>query len=78
MKDIGWNGFSVDTALAPLGNMGQEPVRSAGRGRGPREVVVLHRFDAGAHELVSTLAANQRFNLAAAARGRTPQRPMRC
>ncbi len=69
LKDIGWNGFSVDTALAPLGNMGQnlfDPPDVAGWDLGKSWFStgsMLARMN-----FVSTLAANQRFNLAAAAR----------
>ena len=69
MKDIGWSGFSVDTALTPLGNMGQnlfEPPDVAGWDLGKSWFStgsMLARMN-----FVSTLAANQRFNLAAAAR----------
>ena len=44
LKDIGWAGFSVDDALAPLSNMGQilyEPPDVAGWDAGPG--VVLDR-----------------------------------
>ena len=69
LKDIGWNGFSVDTALTPLGNMGQnlfDPPDVAGWDLGKSWFStgsMLARMN-----FVSTLAANQRFNLAAAAR----------
>jgi uncharacterized protein (DUF1800 family) len=69
LKDIGWSGFSVDSALAPLGNMGQnlfDPPDVAGWDLGKSWFStgsMLARMN-----FVSTLAANQRFNLAAAAR----------
>jgi uncharacterized protein (DUF1800 family) len=70
IKEMGWNGFSVDTARAALLNMGQtlfEPPDVAGwdLGRG--------WFSSGAMlarmNFASTLAANQRFNLARDASG---------
>ena len=70
MKDFGWQGFSVNSALTPLSNMGQilfEPPDVAGWDLGPSwfsSGAMLSRIN-----FASTLAANQRFNLAAAARG---------
>ena len=70
VKETGWNGFSIDTARTPLANMGQtlfEPpdVNGWDLGRG--------RFSSGAMlarmNFASTLAANQRFNLARDANG---------
>jgi len=68
MKDIGWKGFSVNDALTPLSNMGQilyDPPDVAGWDLGQSW------FSTGAMlarmNFASTLAANQRFNLATAA-----------
>jgi uncharacterized protein (DUF1800 family) len=68
IKDVGWRGFSVGDALTPLANMGQnlyDPPDVAGW-----EVGRLW-FSTGSMlarmNFASTLAANQRFNLAAAA-----------
>jgi uncharacterized protein (DUF1800 family) len=68
IKDVGWRGFSVGEALAPLSNMGQnlyDPPDVAGW-----EVGRLW-FSTGSMlarmNFASALAANQRFNLAAAA-----------
>jgi uncharacterized protein (DUF1800 family) len=68
MKDIGWIGFSVNDALTPLSNMGQilyDPPDVAGWDLGQSW------FSTGAMlarmNFASTLAANQRFNLAKAA-----------
>jgi uncharacterized protein (DUF1800 family) len=65
IKEMGWAGFSVDTARAPLTNMGQtlfEPPNVAGwqLGRswfGTGQMLARMNFAA-------TLAANQKFNLA--------------
>lgn len=64
LKDVGWSGFSVDTALAPLANMGQvlfEPPDVAGWDAGRTW------FSTGAMlarmNFASTITANQRFNL---------------
>jgi uncharacterized protein (DUF1800 family) len=69
LKDVGWRGFSVDTALAPLSNMGQnlfEPPDVAGWDAGKTW------FSTGAMlarmNFASTITANQRFNLATAAK----------
>ncbi|MGC4085077.1 MAG: DUF1800 family protein [Vicinamibacterales bacterium] len=69
MKDIGWNGFTVNDALAPLSNMGQnlyDPPDVAGWDLG------RSWFSTGSMlarmNFASTLAANQKFNLATAAR----------
>jgi uncharacterized protein (DUF1800 family) len=65
IKETGWNGFSVDTARTPLANMGQnlfEPpdVNGWDLGRGWFSTgAMLARMN-----FASTLAANQRFNLA--------------
>ena len=76
LKDIGWKGFSVDSALTPLSNMGQvlfEPPDVSGWDAGDTW------FSTGAMlarmNFASTLAANQKFNLAASAKdaGRTPE-----
>jgi len=70
MKDIGWNGFSLSNALTPLSNMGQnlfDPPDVSGWDLG------RSWFSTGSMlarmNFVSTLAANQKFNLAAAAKG---------
>src|SRR5262245_44305215 len=67
MKEVGWAGFSVDTALTPLANMGQvlfEPPDVSGWDAGQTW------FSTGAMlarmNFASTLAANQKFNLATA------------
>jgi uncharacterized protein (DUF1800 family) len=65
IKEMGWNGFSVDTARTPLTNMGQtlfEPPDVAGweLGRGWFSTgAMLSRMN-----FAATLALNQRFNLA--------------
>ena len=65
IKEIGWAGFSVNTAMTPLANMGQqlyEPPDVNGWGTGPDWIStssMLARMN-----FASTLAANQRFNLA--------------
>lgn len=67
LKDVGWNGFSVDTALAPLANMGQtlfEPPNVAGWETGKSWFTtgaMLARMN-----FASTLTSNQKFNLAKA------------
>jgi len=70
LKDIGWNGFSVNDALTPLANMGQnlfDPPDVAGWDLG------RSWFSTGSMlarmNFASFLASNQRFNLAAAAKG---------
>lgn len=69
IKDVGWTGFSVNDALTPLGNMGQnlfDPPDVAGwdLGRGWFSTgSMLARMN-----FASTLAGNQKFNLATAAR----------
>jgi uncharacterized protein (DUF1800 family) len=71
LKDVGWSGFSLGDALAPLSNMGQnlfDPPDVAGWdvGRGWFSTgSMLARMN-----FASQVAANQRFNLAAAASGR--------
>ena len=76
LKDVGWAGFSVDTALTPLANMGlvlYDPPDVAGWDAGQTW------FSSGAMlarmNFASTLAANQRFNLAASSKphAQTPQ-----
>jgi uncharacterized protein (DUF1800 family) len=68
LKDIGWTGFSVNDALVPLSNMGQnlyDPPDVAGWESGPSWFStgsMLARMN-----FASTLAANQRFRLAASA-----------
>lgn len=77
MKDWGWTGFSLNSTLTPLANMGQilyEPPDVAGWDQGQQwfsSGAMLARINFG-----STLATNQRFNLTAAARGvgSTPDR----
>src|SRR5471032_2596381 len=76
-KDVGWAGFSVNDALTPLANMGQvllEPPDVSGWDAGQTWFAtgaMLARMN-----FASTLAANQKFNLAAAvkaaAAARTP------
>jgi uncharacterized protein (DUF1800 family) len=67
IREVGWNGFSVDAARTPLANMGQtlfEPPDVAGWdvGRGWFSTgTMLARMN-----FAATLAANQRFNLARA------------
>ena len=70
LKDVGWNGFSVNDALTPLANMGQnlfDPPDVAGWDLG------RSWFSTGSMlarmNFASSLAANQKFNLAASARG---------
>jgi uncharacterized protein (DUF1800 family) len=76
LKDVGWTGFSVDSALTPLSNMGQilfDPPDVSGFDAGPSW------FSSGAMlarmNFASTLAANQKFNLATSAKAsnRSPQ-----
>jgi uncharacterized protein (DUF1800 family) len=68
IREVGWVGFSVDTARTPLTNMGQtllEPPDVAGweLGRGRfSTAAMLSRMN-----FAATLAANQKFNLARAA-----------
>ena len=72
IREVGWNGFSVETARAALINIGQtlfEPPDVAGWELGPgwfSTGAMLARMN-----FATTLAANQRFNLARAA---TPYR----
>ena len=67
IKDVGWAGFSVDSALTPLSNMGQilyEPPDVAGWDAGETWFAtgaMLARMN-----FASTLTANQKFNLATA------------
>ena len=69
LKDIGWVGFSVNDALAPLQNMGMilyEPPDVAGWDPGQpwfSTGAMLARMN-----FAATLAANQRFNLATQAK----------
>jgi len=77
IKDVGWRGFSVNGALAPLNNMGQslfEPPDVNGWDAGPLwfstgAMLARMNFAAG-------LTFNQRFNLATAAtpRAQSPER----
>jgi uncharacterized protein (DUF1800 family) len=65
IKETGWTGFSVNSAMTPLSNMGQqlyEPPDVNGWALGPDWIStssMLSRMN-----FASTLAANQRFNLA--------------
>ncbi len=65
IKETGWTGFSVNSAITPLTNMGQqlyEPPDVNGWETGPGWIStssMLARMN-----FASTLAANQRFNLA--------------
>jgi uncharacterized protein (DUF1800 family) len=78
LKDIGWTGFSVASALTPLQNMGQilfEPPDVSGWRLGQEwfsTSAMLARMN-----FASTLASTQRFNLATAvktaAAGKTPE-----
>jgi uncharacterized protein (DUF1800 family) len=78
LKDVGWSGYSVNDALTPLSNMGQilfEPPDVAGWDTGQSW------FSTGAMlarmNFASSLAANQKFKLAAAVKeagvGKTPE-----
>jgi uncharacterized protein (DUF1800 family) len=77
IKETGWNGLSVNTAITPLTNMGQqlfEPPDVNGWETGPGWIStssMLARMN-----FASTLAANQRFNLARDAQPyrQTPER----
>ena len=68
IREIGWTGFSVDTGATPLTNMGQtlfEPPDVSGWELGAAwfsTSAMLARMN-----FASTLAANQRFNLARSA-----------
>jgi hypothetical protein len=70
IREVGWNGLSIDTARTPLANMGQslfEPPDVAGWDLGPSwfssgSMLVRMNFAA-------QIAANQRFNLRDATRG---------
>jgi uncharacterized protein (DUF1800 family) len=72
LKDIGWTGFSVNDALTPLANMGQtlfEPPDVSGWRLGAEwfsTSAMLARLNFAAQ-----LAANQRFNVATAAKTAT-------
>jgi len=69
IKEVGWTGFSLGSALAPLSNMGQtlyDPPDVAGWDLGESwfsSGAMLARMNFG-----STLAANQKFRLASAAK----------
>jgi uncharacterized protein (DUF1800 family) len=69
LKDLGWVGFSVNDALTPLSNMGQvlyEPPDVSGWDAGPTWFAtgaMLARMN-----FAASLAANQKFNLATAAK----------
>ena len=70
LKEVGWSGFSLNDALTPLSNMGQqlfEPPDVAGWELGPgwfSSGSMLTRMNFAAQ-----LASNQRFNLRDATRG---------
>jgi len=73
MKEVGFAGFSVNTAISPLINMGQqlfEPPDVAGWDLGQ------NWFSTGATlarmNFSAVLTLNQRFNIGAAARGKGP------
>ena len=73
MKEVGFAGFSVNSAISPLANMGQqlfEPPDVAGWDLGPSW------FSTGATlarmNFSAVLTQNQRFNIATAARGKGP------
>ncbi|MCM3880254.1 MAG: DUF1800 domain-containing protein [Vicinamibacterales bacterium] len=73
LKEVGHAGFSVNTALTPLANMGQqlfEPPDVAGWDLG------RNWFSTGAMlarmNFAATLTANQRFNISEGARGKGP------
>jgi uncharacterized protein (DUF1800 family) len=76
IREVGWAGFTVDAARTPLTNMGQtlfEPPDVSGWELGPAWIAtgsMLARMN-----FASTLAGNQRFNLArpAISFGRTPE-----
>ncbi len=76
LKDIGWVGFSVNDALNPLANMGQilfEPPDVSGWDAGQTwfsTSAMLARMN-----FASSLATNQKFNLATAAKNasKTPE-----
>jgi uncharacterized protein (DUF1800 family) len=76
IKEVGWTGFSVNDALSPMANMGQqlfEPPDVAGWDLGPAW------FSSGAMltrmNFASQLASNQRFNLRDMARSQRTQSP---
>ncbi len=77
IKETGWTGFTVNSAMTPLSNMGQqlfEPPDVNGWELGPGWIStssMLSRMN-----FASTLAANQRFNLARDAQPyrQTPER----
>ncbi len=77
IKETGWTGFTVNSAITPLSNMGQhlfEPPDVNGWELGPGWIStssMLSRMN-----FASTLAANQRFNLARDAQPyrQTPER----
>ena len=75
----GWTGFSVDDALTPLVNMGQqlfEPPDVAGWDLGPG--LVLDRRDAGAHELRVDARRQPEVQPARRPRAVARRRPRRC
>jgi uncharacterized protein (DUF1800 family) len=75
LKDIGWNGFSVNDALTPLSNMGQilfEPPDVSGWDAGQTwfsTSAMLSRLN-----FAASLAANQKFNLTTAVKAANAQR----
>jgi uncharacterized protein (DUF1800 family) len=76
IKEVGWTGFSVNDALSPMANMGQqlfEPPDVAGWDLGPSW------FSSGAMltrmNFASQLASNQKFNLRDLARSQRTQSP---
>jgi uncharacterized protein (DUF1800 family) len=77
IKEVGWRGLSVDSAITPLVNMGQqlyEPPDVNGWALGPEwfsTASMLSRMNYAA-----TLAGNQKFNLArdASSFGQSPER----
>jgi uncharacterized protein (DUF1800 family) len=76
IKEVGWTGFSVNDALAPMANMGQqlfEPPDVAGWDLG------ASWFSSGAMltrmNFASQLASNQKFNLRDMARSQRTQSP---
>jgi len=70
LKEVGWNGFSLGTALSPLTNMSQDLLQPPNVGGW---ALGAGWFSTGAMlarmNFASTLAGNQKFKLAAAAAG---------
>jgi uncharacterized protein (DUF1800 family) len=75
LKDIGWNGFSVNDALTPMSNMGQvlyEPPDVSGWDAGQTwfsTSAMLSRLN-----FAASLAANQKFNLTTAVKAANANR----